>query len=176
MKARILSLTALALLLSSAAAAQTKISGAQQCQKPDIVGTTDAGDKPGHTMQLVKASCAWGTPLEMAGVKSKDGVSVAFADATSTRITSTGTYVANMDNGDKFFVSFRESAPVKDGKPQTVKGTWTFTGGTGKLKGLTGKGTHTVTMNDDGTAVVNVEGDYSVAAAAPKKTMSKNPS
>jgi hypothetical protein len=66
---------------------------------------------------------------------------------------------------------------VKDGKPQVAKGTWSFTGGTGKLKGLTGKGTHTVTINADGSSVVSVEGDYSIAAPAPKKTtMSKNPS
>ena len=176
MKARILSLTALALLFASAAAAQTKISGQQQCPKSDPVATADPGDKPGHTMSLVKVTCTWGTPLEMASIKSKDGTSYAFSEMTSTRITSTGTYVANMDNGDMFYVSFHESGMVKDGKPQGTKGTWTFTGGTGKLKGLTGKGTHTVTMNADGSAVVSVEGDYTIAAPAPKKAMTKNPS
>jgi hypothetical protein len=177
MKARILSITALALLFASAAAAQTKITGAQLCQQPDTVGTTDPGDKPGHTMQLVKDACTWTTPLEMAGAKSKDGTSFSFSDVTATHLTNNGTYVAEMDNGDKFYVSFHESATMKDGKPVNSKGTWTFTGGTGKLKGLTGKGTHSVTVNADGTSTVTVDGDYSVAAPAPKKaTMSKNPS
>jgi hypothetical protein len=177
MKARILSLTALALLFASAAAAQTKISGKQDCPKPEVIGTTDPGDKPGHTLQLVKAACTWTTPIEMAGAKSKDGTSYAFSEITATRLNNTGTYVAEMDNGDKFFVTFHESAMMKNGMPQGDKGTWSFTGGTGKLKGIIGKGTHTVTLNADGTSTVSVEGDYSVAAAAPKKTtMSKNPS
>jgi hypothetical protein len=68
-------------------------------------------------------------------------------------------YVANMDSGDKFFVSFHDSSAVKDGKPQDVKGTWMYTGGTGKLKGIRGKGTCTVTPNADGTSLVDVEGD-----------------
>jgi len=126
---------------------------------------------------LVKDACTWTTPLEMAGTKSKDGTSFSFSDVTATHLTNSGTYVAGMDNGDKFYVSFHESATMKDGKPVNSKGIWTFTGGTGKLKGLTGKGTHSVAVNADGTSTVSVEGDYSVAAAAPKKaTMSKNPS
>jgi hypothetical protein len=105
MKARILSITALALLFASAAAAQTKISGQQQCPNSDPVATVAPGDKPGHTMALVKVTCTWGTPLEIAGAKSKDGTSYAFSELTSTRITSTGTYVASMDNGDMFSVN-----------------------------------------------------------------------
>ncbi|HEY4742187.1 MAG TPA: hypothetical protein VIH76_16440 [Candidatus Acidoferrales bacterium] len=177
MKTRVLSITAVALLFASAAAAQTKISGKQNCPKPEVIGTTDPGDKPGHTLQLVKAACTWTTPIEMAGAKSKDGTSYAFSEITATRLINNGTYVAEMDNGDKFYVTFHESAMMKDGMPQGDKGTWSFTGGTGKLKGITGKGTHTVTLNPDGTSTVSVEGDYSIAAAAPKKTtMSKNPS
>ena len=81
-------------------------------------------------------------------------------------------YVGNMDNGDKFYLSFHW-AVVKDGKPQSwierVKGTWAFTGGTGKLKGIRGKGTYTATENENG-GVVDIEGEYAVPAAAPKKT------
>ena len=128
-------------------------------------------------MQLVKSgTCTWATPMEMEGGKSKDGSSVAFLEITSTRATSMGTYVGNMENGDKFFVSFHDSASVKDGKPGVSKGTWAFTGGTGKLKGITGKGTHTFTTNADGTSVVDVEGEYAVPAAAPKKAAAKKSS
>ena len=177
MKLRIVSIVGLALLFASAAGAQTKVTGKQQCPKGEVVGTADAGDKAGHAMQLVKSgTCTWATPMEMAGGKSKDGSSVAFAETTSTRATGTGTYVGNMDNGDKFFVSFHDSAAVKDGKPQAVKGTWAYTGGTGKLKGITGKGTYTVTLNADGTSVVDVEGEYAVPAAAPKKAAAKKSS
>jgi hypothetical protein len=169
MKARIMSIAGLAFLLVSTAGAQTKISGKQQCPKAEVVGTAEPGDRPGHTMSLQKGTCTWATPMEMSGGKSKDGSSAAFVEASSTRTTSTGTYVGNMDNGDRFFVSFRDSAVVKDGKPQDVKGTWMYTGGTGKLKGLKGKGTYIVTLNADGTSTVDVEGDYEVGAAAKPK-------
>ena len=41
---------------------------------------TNAGDKAGHTLSVLKSTCTWTTPLEMAGGKSKDGTSVAFAE------------------------------------------------------------------------------------------------
>ncbi len=47
-----------------------------------------------------------------------------------------------MANGDKAFVRFEASATLKDGVPQTAEGKWTYVGGTGKLKGLKGKGTY----------------------------------
>jgi len=140
-----------------------------------VVGTSEAGDKAGHTLSVVKNTCTWTTPLEMEGQKSTDGTSVAFAEMSSTRTTTTGTYVGNMDNGDKFFCSFHDSAAVKDGKPGVAKGTWAYTGGTGKLKGITGKGTYTVTLNEDGGGVVDVEGEYTVPAAASKKPAAQKP-
>jgi hypothetical protein len=169
MNIRIMSIAGLALLLASTVGAQTKVSGKQQCGKSEVVGTADAGDKPGHALSLQKVTCNWGTPMEMAGAKSKDGSSVAFVEATSTRSTSTGTYVGNMDSGDKFFVSFHDSAAVKDGKTVGAKGTWMYTGGTGKLKGVKGKGTYAVTMNADGTSTVDVEGDYEIGTSVKAK-------
>jgi hypothetical protein len=172
MKLRMVSMMGLALLFALSfalgAGAQRKVTGKQQCPKAEVIGTADAGDKAGHTLSLAKGTCTWGTPMEMAGGKSKDGTSVAFVETTSTRATSTGTYVGNMEDGDKFFVSFHDSAAVKGGKTEAAKGTWSYADGTGKLKGITGKGTYTVMQNDDGTSVVDVEGDYAVPAAAPK--------
>jgi len=113
MKARILGIACVTFLFAAAAGAQTKISGAAQCGKPETVGKADAGDRAGHTMELAKGSCTWTAPLEVAGLKSKDGNSVSFVEATSTRSSGTGTFVGNMDNGDKFFVSFHDSTTIK---------------------------------------------------------------
>ncbi len=172
MKARIMMVAGLALLLVSAAEAQTKVSGTQNCAKPDVVSTTDAGDKAGHALIVQKGSCTWTTGLQMEGGSTKDGSSVEFMEVWSTRAANNGTYVGSMDNGDKFFVSFHSTNTLKDGAPTgPVKGTWSYTGGTGKLKGITGKGTYTATANADGTAVVQVEGDYTIpppAMAKPK--------
>jgi hypothetical protein len=176
MKTRIMMVAGLAILLVSVAGAQTKVTGHQNCLKPDVVGTSDAGDKAGHTMVLQKFTCTWSAGMEMAGVKSKDGMSVEFVEMWTTKATTTGTYTGNMDNGDKFFVSFHDSAKAKDGMPVgPIHGTWMYTGGTGKLKGVTGKGTYTVTPNADGTAVVDVEGDYTIPPPAPPKAAKTKP-
>ena len=176
MNARVVSITGLALLFASVVGAQTKVSGQHTCPKAEVVGTSEVGDKPGHTMSIIKNTCPWTKPMEMAGEKSKDGTSISFDEATSTRNITNGTYVGNMDNGDKFFVSFHDSVAVKDGKPQASKGTWSYTGGTGKLKGITGKGTYTVAPSADGGGVVDVEGEYAIPAAAPKKAAAKKAS
>lgn len=175
MKLHVIGITGLGLMfmLAPVAGAQTKVSGAHKCAKPEVVGTTEVADKPGHTMTLLKDACEWTTPIEMEGMKAKDGTSTTFVDTTATRASSTGVYVGTMENGDKFFVSFHDTAPVKDGKPGAGKGTWSYTGGTGKLKGIEGKGTYTTSMNEDGTGGAEVEGEYSIAAAAPKKAMEK---
>jgi hypothetical protein len=179
MKARIMMFAGLAILLVSAAGAQTKVSGKANCAKPEVVGTSEAGDKAGHTLTLQKANCTWSSGFEIAGTKPKDGMDVEVVEAWATKMTTNGTHVSTMDNGDKFFVSFHDTTTLKDGAPVgMIKGSWSYTGGTGKLKGITGKGTYTVTPNADGSAVVDVEGDYTIPpppppkAATPKKKTS----
>ena len=160
MKVRTASVVVLAFLFASAAAAQIKVAGKQHCPKPLALATTEAGDEAGHTMTLEKATCTWLIPFQMVGEKSKEGTFVAFSERSSTHAATNGTYVGTMDSGDKFYVRFHW-ATLKDRDPGSVKGDWAFTGGTGKLKGITGKGTYTATENDNG-GEVNMEGEYSV--------------
>ena len=42
-------------------------------------------------------------------------------------------------------------------------GTWSFTDGTGKLKGIQGKGTFKGSPNADGTMTYQVDGEYSLS-------------
>jgi hypothetical protein len=165
MKVCIVSMVGLALLVAPAVAAQTKIAGKMQCPKPEVVGTVEAGDEAGHRLTLEENTCAWSTSMEMVGEKSNEGRYVAFSENSPTRASTSATYVGNMDSGDKFYLSFHW-AVVKDGKPkswiESVKGTWVFTGGTGKLEGITGKGTYTATEDENG-GVVNMEGEYAMA-------------
>jgi hypothetical protein len=46
-------------------------------------------------------------------------------------------HAITMDSGDKLFVCHEGT-----GTPDGQDGTWSFTGGTGKLKGIKGKGTY----------------------------------
>ena len=99
------------------------------------------------------------------GEKTKDHDVTGSPDVTATRTVASGTGVATMENGDKTFSTFHGTANVKDGKREDEHGTWSYTGGTGKFKGLKGKGTYKVTLNADGTSTVEVEGEYELAQA-----------
>jgi len=161
----LLGATCCAFSLASAAGAQTKISGTVQCTKPQPVASTDVGDHPGHAMMLAKGACTWSQPMEIEGAKTQNDSIVFLTEVTSRRITSTGAIVGTLDNGDKMFVSIHDSAPVAEGKPGAGQGTFVLTGGTGKLKGIRGKGTYTLSFGEDGTATSQVEGEYQMPAA-----------
>jgi hypothetical protein len=165
MKGQILLAGCFALVMAALASAQTKITGSLKCEQPEPVYNIEVGDRPSHTVLLEKIACTYTQPWDIGGDKPKDGYSVATADATSTRIAASGTHVSTMESGDKAFVAFRDTAAVKDGKAEGAHGTWSYTGGTGKLKGIKGKGTYTTSINADGTSTVDVEGEYELPAA-----------
>ena len=145
----------------SVAAGQTKIAGKQHCPLPQALATAEVADEAGHIMKLEKSTCTWSTPWQIVGQRSTDGTFIAFSEASPHRAATNGTYVGNMDNGDKFYIEFHW-ATLKDGTPpETVKGYWAFTGGTGKLSGITGKGTYTASENENG-GDANMEGEYSL--------------
>jgi len=74
-----------------------------------------------------------------------------------------------MDNGDKAFVQVQGSTVTsKEGRPESGEGTWWYTGGAGKLKGIAGKGSYKSTMGADGQQTM-IEGAYTIAAPAPAK-------
>jgi hypothetical protein len=171
MKTRELVAGCLGLLAAVSVSGQTKTSGTAKCAKPEPVYNIEVADRPGHVMLLEKGQCTWTDTTKWGPEKLKDGYSVAAVDATATRITATGTHVSTTEAGDKMFVSFRDSTAVKDGKAGETHGTWSYTGGTGKLKGIKGGGTYKVTSNEDGTSTLEVEGEYTMpgSAGAAKK-------
>ncbi len=139
----------LILLTAGTAAAQTKISGIADFGKLDPQLTIPAGDGAGHALGVGQRKCTWSTPMEVNGEKSKEGVSTATVEAMGNTARSHGYHVTTTDAGDKYFVSFQGTGMMKDGVEQSEKGTWMFTGGTGKLKGIKGKGTYTCTQKPD---------------------------
>jgi len=174
MKIRMMAVAGLAFLLASAAGAQTKITGTVQCAKPDPDYSVDAGDHPGHTFTLTKGSCTWGADTLINGMKIIADTGASTGEASATKITSTGSRVSTMENGDKFFANIRDTSPVKDNMPTDIEGVFTITGGTGKMRGIKGHGTYKVTPAADGTASVTVDGEYTMPAPmAPKAATSK---
>jgi len=166
MKTRVLFAGGLALLAAVSASGQTKTSGTLKCDKAEPRYNIEVGDRPGHVMVLEKETCAWTQALEIGSDKAKDGQSVASVDVTATRAAGTGTHVTTTEGGDKMFVAYRYTAPVKDGKTGDAHGTWSYTGGTGKLKGIKGSGTFKTTFGEDGTTTTEVEGEYTLAGSA----------
>ena len=100
-------------------------------------------------------------------VQSKDGTNVAYGDASGAKVRSSGYHVSNLSNGDKIYVHFQGNDTTMDGKPGTTEGTWSYTGGSGKFKGIKGKGTYKGKADSNGNMVSDVEGDYELPA--PKK-------
>jgi hypothetical protein len=174
MKTRIFSVVVFVLASAVVAGAQTKQTGTLHCAKADPSYSVEVPDHAGHMAMLAKFVCTWTTPLETGGLKSLTGVNVETDDMTATKMTATGYHTSTLDNGDKYYVTYHGSGPVKDGKPGDGSGTWMYTGGTGKMKGLKGKGTYTIKFEADGSATAQVEGEYTLpeakpAMAAPKK-------
>jgi len=162
MKMRLASLVALGVLVSMGLSAQTKISGTLSCAKPDPVNSIPTEDGAGTVMNLAKVQCTWSKGFDMGGIAAKGGYSVAASEVQAGKTKEHGIHVGTMANGDKYYVHFQSTGMVKADHSGTSSGTWSFEGGTGKLKGLTGKGTYKGTNNADGTGGAEVEGEYSV--------------
>lgn len=149
-----------AVALASSAFALTKTSGVAQC-KADPPATVEIGDAAGHAFAIGKGQCTW-SGFAIAGVKYKDAVSVSTSEITGDKSTTSGYHTATLENGDKTTAHFHGAGTSKDGKMLTDGGTWTFVSGTGKYKGIKGKGTYKGTPNADGTVSYKVDGEYSL--------------
>jgi hypothetical protein len=165
MRSKLFVILGLLLILAAAASGQTKITGTLSCGKPDTAYSIDVSDRAGHSVSISKFACTWTTPMVYGDVQSKDGTDVAYGDASGAKVRSSGYHVSNLSNGDKIYVRFQGNDTMKDGKPDTTEGTWSYTGGTGKLKGIRGKGTYKGKADSSGNMVVEVEGDYELPAA-----------
>lgn len=147
--------------------AQTKISGTLTCAKPDPAYTLEIGDRAGHVFVLAKSACAWTRPMQIEGIDTKDSHDVNIVDGDDASSDSTGYEVCNMANGDKIFIRFSGTDhSIEDGKPLS-RGTWRYIGGTGKFKGIMGKGTYKGSPDASGNYVSEIYGEYTLAAGSP---------
>lgn len=149
------------LLAVGSSRAQTKIAGAIQCGKPDPQHAIEVTGMPNRSLAVEQTKCTWTKPMEIAGLQTKDGVSTASDDISGNTVRVRGYHVTNMSNADTFRVSYSGEATTKDGALQSNKGTWAFIGGSGKLKGLKGKGTYTCAAAGDGISC-EIEGEYTL--------------
>ena len=147
------------LALAASAAAQTKFSATAQCGKPEKDFKIDVGDRPGHAFTIAQGKCVF-TKGEIAGIQAKEEVWTGSSEVTGNTGRARWANVLTMANGEKVYGRGDGAVTLKDGAPQTEEGKWTFNSGTGKFKGLKGKGTYKCKFAADGTATCEVEGEY----------------
>jgi hypothetical protein len=160
MTTRFVSLLLAGVFAAVSLSAQTKTSGTATC-KPDPSSPVALTDKPNHSFAVGSAQCTW-TGFEVAGLPYKTAVSADLEEITGNTVSARGYHVATLSNGDTTTAAFHGSSKMKDGKFVSGGGAWTFTSGTGKMKGIKGKGTYKGTPNADGTVSYHVEGEYSL--------------
>ncbi len=165
MIARILSIALPVLLAPGILMAQTKISGAGRCSKPDVQHSVQVPDRPDHTFGLSQAKCVWTKPWEIEGVKNKEGMATVSEEMTGGTARSREVFVDTMENGDKAFYRYEATTTLKGGAPQSSQGRWTLIGGTGKLKAIQGKGTcKAIGFEADGALTFECQGEYTLSA------------
>jgi hypothetical protein len=148
-------------------AAQEKFTGKCSQGKPDPNYVLPVGDRPNHTMMLGKVTCTWSAG-EIAGVALKEEADTVVSDLSGTTSHDRGYGVGSTADGDKYYVRFDGTTTFKGEAPVDATCKWAFYGGTGKLKGLTGKGTCSGKFDATGAAVFDIVGEYSIAAPKPK--------
>jgi hypothetical protein len=153
--------------MAASAGAQTKFSGSCKQGKPDPNYTATVGDRPGHAIVLGKVKCAW-TKGDLGGLALKEEDDTFTSDVSGKTSRDKGYGVGTTASGDKYFVSFEGTTTYEKDAPVSATCTWKFSGGTGKLKGLTGKGTCTGKFDATGAAAFDIEGEYQVGAAKAK--------
>lgn len=145
-----------ACLCCAGAAAQTKIAWSDSCSNADPDYTVQVGDPGGHSFGLGQLKCHPTKPVEIGGDKAKDAVTTYATDSSADNSREHGIYVLRLESGDKVSLPFQGAIIAKDGKATGAHGTWSFADGTGKLKGIKGKGSWHCSRSRDGW---NCEGE-----------------
>ena len=151
------------LALAASAVAQNKLSAAAQCGKAEKDYRIEVSDRAGHAFEITQGKCAF-TKGEVEGIQIKEGTYTNFAEISGDAARGRYTGVVTMGNGDKVYERGEFTIALKGGVAQTEEGKWSYSGGTGKFKGLTGKGTWKLKFAADGTGLVEGEGEYTLPA------------
>jgi hypothetical protein len=161
MRSKIILLSVIVFALAAVASPQTKISGTLQCGKADPQYSIQVGDRPNHSFAISQTKCTWTKPFEIAGIQNKEIVGTGSAEIRGNSLRGHYYDVDTMTNGDKAYYREEFSFNLKDDVPQSGDAKWTFVGGTGKLKGIKGKGSCKLTSAaPDGSVTWDCEGEY----------------
>src|SRR6266700_3515236 len=125
--------------------AQTKLSGAGTCGKPDVTHTIAIGDRPNHSFTISQIKGG-------AGVQSDE-----VSDSTSQ---FHGYFLDTMSDGNQAHYRYVGTTTLKDGALQSAIWNWLFVGGTGTLRGLRGSGSCRAKSIGNGVSAWECTGSY----------------
>lgn len=158
MRSMLLLLTGAACLWSGAAVAD-KFTATCECGKADPSHVLPAGDRADHRFGVEAIKCTWPKPWDIGGDKAKDGVATHMVEVEGERVHFRGVHEVTMQSGDKVALPYRGSGVSKENHYAHSKGTFTIGEGTGKLKGIKGKGTFSCKSAGESLAC-DLEGEY----------------
>ena len=150
--------------------AQTKISGKIACDKPIVNAMEEAKDTPGHMLTFSKANCTWPTPPVIAGHKAGATTNVASGEMHGATATARGYSASVLDNGDTTVARYEGTIRLnKDGSGEFT-GEWRYVRGTGRTRGIEGRGTYKGKAAADGSTSADVTGEYTLPGGRKGKT------
>jgi hypothetical protein len=148
------------LVLAGTLTAQTKFSGELKCELLNPAYSLPAADREDHIFRIAKSKCMWTRTFEIDGVKAVSEDTTGFVELMGEKARARGFNVGLMSNGDKYHVNWQWTGIIKEGVVQNADVTWTWTGVSGKLKGLRAKGQSKGKGAPDGTSIWVAEGEY----------------
>jgi len=153
------------LLFPMAMLAQThdSISSSSTCATSQVHQTVSINDGRQHSLSLDQRQCTWNTPVSIAGLSGAAYTSYGVDDVQGNRARDRGYAVGIMENGDKYFLRYVGGSIMNGNIPVRLNGTWTFTGGTGRLRHLQGKGTYRAQPTASGEMKFIIEGNYTIS-------------
>ena len=158
----LLALVGACALWSAGVMAQTKVAWSDSCSKADPDYTVQVGDPGSHAFGLGQLKCHATKPAEIGADKGKEALVTSATETSGSKSHQHGIYVLSLEGGDKVSLPYQGTTTLKDGKPTSASGTWSFGVGTGKLKGIKGKGTWHCSPSGDGWSCSG-EGEYELA-------------
>ena len=150
----------LTLLGAQPLGAQTKLSGAGTCAKPDVVHAIAIGDRPNHSFTISQTKCRWTKPFTILGLRSKGGTGVQSDELSDSTSQFHGYFLDTMSDGNQAHYRYVGTTTLKDGAPQSALWNWLFVSGTGKLQGLRGSGSCRATWIANGVSAWECTGSY----------------
>ncbi len=139
--------------------AQTKIAGTVVCSGPEETHVMRLMDHPDHFFVMSQGKCNWTKPLDIEGTHTQSDVATVSKEVRANHAHVRGYVTETTASGDKFSYRIVGTQVLDHGKTVSEKGRWSMVSGTGKLKGIHGKGTYAGKLVGD-NMVFEFEGEY----------------